>query len=573
MTCIDRFVPARVSGVSRALTLVGLTGALGWLPTLAAAQQALPPALTPGAQQSQERAQREEQQREERLRQGATGSEVRTPGNAPPPAASTVRNIQVQRIDVDASLILSAVELDAVLAPLRGQTVSLADLQAAVEQINALYEARHELTARAFLPPQTIREGVVRIRLVESRTGDVRIGGAQAMAPAYVRERLRLSQDERLSIPALEEDLARFNRLNETQLTAQVVAGPRFGTTDVEITVTEPKRLRLDAFVDNAGRDTTGLLRYGLSARTSNLVGASDVGQLSATQSKGSNSLALSWSVPLNRQDTRVELSGSTGDIRIIDGPFEPLDITGRSQDITLGLTQPLSVKMDGAWSTYLRLSERKSQSLFSGFVQTSEQQHVVTLGLAGDRVNASRSWYADHQLVSGAKSLGGDSDFMYYRLVGNRIDMLDERTQLLTRGGLQLSQDHLMPSGEQFQVGGGYSVRGYSEGLLSGTQGYYFSIELRRGLGALEYLQSEAGSPRLQWLTFLDHGAAFPYRPGNQEDIVRSDFLTSVGVGAVLEWGRYSARIMLAAPLTKNPAELNPVAVRVHAYLNVSLY
>ena len=203
-----------------------------WLSAPALAQSALPSGLTPGAAQAAERQQREAQQREERLQQGAPESSVQAPSAPKPAAASTERNIRVERFEVDASQILSAEEIDAVLAPLRGQTVSLADLQAAVARINERYDARRALTARAVLPTQTVQGGVVRIRLVEAKTGTVRISGQQALAEGYVRDRLSLSQEALLSVPALEEDLARFNRLNETQLRANVVPGQRFGTTD-----------------------------------------------------------------------------------------------------------------------------------------------------------------------------------------------------------------------------------------------------------------------------------------------------------------------------------------------------
>ena len=48
------------------LALAACLGLLSVLPSLTQAQSALPPGLTPGAAQTQERLQREEQQREQR---------------------------------------------------------------------------------------------------------------------------------------------------------------------------------------------------------------------------------------------------------------------------------------------------------------------------------------------------------------------------------------------------------------------------------------------------------------------------------------------------------------------------
>ncbi len=570
------FLAAAVAPVARAVSalVVGIVGVVGaGLGTPAMAQTSLPSGLTPGAAQAAERQQREAQQREERLQQGAPDAAVKAPDAPKPAAASTERNIRVERFEVDASQILSAQEVDAVLAPLRGQTVSLAELQAAVARINELYDARRALTARAVLPTQTVKDGVVRIRLVEAKTGELRISGQQALAGDYVRDRLHLSQDALLSVPALEEDLAKFNRLNETQLRANVVPGKRFGTTDVEITVSEPKRLRADLFADNAGRETTGRGRVGAVLRGSNWLADSDTASLTATTARGSNSLAGSYSLPINRHDTRLELSASHGDIRIIRGPFQPLEITGRSHDVSVGVSQPLVTEAERAWSTYARVSDRQSRSSFSGFKQTHETQRVMTFGLAGDRLTDGHAWFLDQQLVVGSTDLAGDASFMYYRAQGNRLDRLGERTQLISRAALQLSQNRLLPSGEQFQVGGAYTVRGYSEGLVSGRHGYQLSVEIRQGLGAIEYLERDPNAPRWQWLAFIDHGAAIAYRPGNLKAVQRDDFLTSAGVGVVMDWRNVNARLVLAAPLKRHhPAETDRTDVRVHAYVNVAL-
>ena len=54
---------------------------------------------------------------------------------------------------------------------------------------------------------------------------------------------------------------------------------------------------------------------------------------------------------------------------------------------------------------------------------------------------------------------------------------------------------------------------------------------------------------------------------------VQRDDFLTSAGVGLVVDWRNVSARLVLAAPLKRHhPAETDRSDVRVHAYVNVAL-
>lgn len=551
----------RVLGV---LAATSFMGASAW-------GQLLPPSVDPAAIQRQERERLEQQERERRLLERQEAPQILTPKPTEAGEANEIKNIKVTRFEIDESEILKKEDIDRVVGPLRGQTVSLADLMRAVDAINKLYEAAGELTSRAFLPTQTIRDGVVRIRLIESRVGKVSVVGAQRLSGQYVNERLRLKEGDRMSVPTLEQDLARFNRLNESQLRASVVAGDQFGRTDVEIRVEEAPRNSTTVYVDNSGRDTTGNTRGGFFTRFSNLAGQSDSLSFNGSKTEGSYSVGAGYSIPLTRNDLRLDVGFNGGENEIIDGPFVPLEITGRSQDISLGLTQPLVAEIARSWSTYSRLSFRKSISKFGGVEQLNEDLTVLTLGLSGDRAGDRSGWLLDQQLYVGMHYIGGERAFTYYRANANRLDRLGDRVQLITRAGLQLSATDILPSSELFQIGGAYTVRGYSEGLLSGRHGYYVGIEARLHGGELRELERQGNAPRFQWLAFLDHGGVMPYRPGNQPETTGDDFLTGTGVGMLVEWRKINVRAILAAPLDKNPGELHYEKLRMHLALNVS--
>jgi len=169
-----------------------------------------------------------------------------------------------------------------------------------------------------------------------------------------------------------------------------------------------------------------------------------------------------------------------------------------------------------------------------------------------------------------GAKVLGGDEHFAYYRANVSRIDRLSPRVQLVTRAGVQYSFDRVLPMGEQFQAGGISTVRGFTEGLLSGRSGYAISAELR----AVAYApppDTPAGlRPVVQVLSFVDHGAALPYRSG--QSITHDDYLTSAGVGCIVDFSRrVTTRVTAAWPINQNPAEQRQRSPRVLAAMNIA--
>jgi hemolysin activation/secretion protein len=513
--------------------------------------------LTPGAAQrlEQDRIDREEQEMKLQKSTPVAPEIVIPDAGAGKSVDSDIKNIPVTQFDVDASELLTVVEIKQTLEPYEGRNVSLNDLFEVVAELNKLYGEKNIQTARAILPAQEIKEGVVKISLIEAYLGKIRIEGQNHMRTSFVEDRIHQQAGDLLSITDLESDIIRFNSLYEPKLRAGVVAGAEVGKTDITIDVQEPKRYAFTSFADNAGSYTVGEARIGTLFQATNIIGVNDKLQLNATGTEGSKSYGFNYSIPVSKMDAVLDLSYNKGSVEVVNGDFVPLDITGRSRNSTIGLTQPFAVGINRQWATYGRFSSRDSISKFGGVTQQNLNLKVIVIGLTAEANYDDYAWTLDNSFNFGTTAFGGGEKFSYYRANASRVDRLSDRLQLLTRAGLQYSPDNIIPSGEQFQVGGIYSVRGFSEGLLSGRKGYFGSIELRGRLNSPSSAVTTGLSPVIQALGFLEHGAAFPYRPlqGNSED----DYLTSAGLGLMLDFGsRVSLKLTLAYPLDNNQNE-----------------
>ena len=530
------------------------------------------PILTPGA------AQRLEQDRIDREKQDITlqklipvAPEIVIPERgAGKGVSSDIKNIPVTQFDIDASELLTVTEIKQILEAYQGRNVSINELFEVVAELNKLYEEKNIKTARAILPAQEIKEGVVKISLVEAHLGEIRIEGQKHLRPSFVEDRIHQKTGDLVSVTELESDLIRFNSLYEAQLRAGIVAGAEVGKTDITIEVQEPKRYALTSFADNAGSYTVGETRIGTLFQATNLIGINDKLLLSATGTEGSRSYGFNYSIPVSKIDTILDLSYNKGNVEVIEGAFVPLDITGRSRNFSIGLTQPFAVGINRQWATYGRFSSRDSISKFSGFTQQDLNLKVIVMGLSAEAHYDDYAWTLDNSINVGTTALGGDETFSYFRANASRVDRLSGRLQLLTRAGLQYSFNDIIPSGEQFQVGGVYSVRGFSEGLLSGPKGYFGSIELRGRLSPPSSAVSTGLSPVLQALGFLEHGAAFPYRPGQGHS--DDDYLTSAGLGLMLDFGsRVSLKLTLAYPLDSNRNEASERDPKLLSSINIA--
>ena len=565
-TAMKKVWPALLLGLSAS----GLVSAQ----SLPAQVQALASSVDPAAKQQRLFRDRVERyQREQKLsKPGAGAPRIGLPDQPEGAAPSDVKNIPVTRFDIDASEVLSADDIELVLSAYRGRNVSLRELFEAVAQLNELYDAKGAQTSRAILPAQDIKDGVVKIRLVEARLGAIGISGTSDGQKGFVQEHLHQKPGDLLSVAQLEQDLIRFNSLYEAKLRANVAAGAEVGKTDLAIEVEEPKRHSFSTFFDNAGSDSVGEARAGAIYRGNGLFNLGDSLQLTGSGTEGSRSYGISYSTPVNGDDLRLDLAYSRGHIEVVNGSFVALDITGRSHEASIGLTQPFAVGMEEQWAAYGRLASRNSINRFGGVTQQDRNLKVFSLGLSGEAHRDTVAWTFDNSLNVGVKVMNGDEHFAYYRANASRIDRLSQRVQLVTRAGVQYSFDRVLPSGEQFQAGGISTVRGFSEGLLSGRSGYALSAELR----AVAYApppDTPAGlRPVVQVLSFFDHGAALPSRPG--KSITRDDYLTSAGAGFIVDFSsRVTTRVTAAWPIDKNPAERRQRSPRVLAAMNIAWY
>ncbi|PGP54024.1 hypothetical protein CN998_33340, partial [Bacillus cereus] len=76
---------------------------------------------------------------------------------------------------LEGNRVFATERLQPLLADLQGQELDLAGLRAAAQRITDYYQKQGYVLARAFLPPQDIENGLVRIAVVEGRYGRIEV--------------------------------------------------------------------------------------------------------------------------------------------------------------------------------------------------------------------------------------------------------------------------------------------------------------------------------------------------------------------------------------------------------------
>ncbi|QVW36377.1 ShlB/FhaC/HecB family hemolysin secretion/activation protein [Geobacter sulfurreducens] len=487
---------------------------------------------------------------------------------APQPPADGGQRVFISHIVTDPSEILTEDDLRQVVAPLEGKEVSIRELLAMVDRINDLYRQKGYLTARAVLPPQKVERGTVRIRLVEGRVGRISVEGNRHTRDWFVTSRLHLREGDLVRLDTLENDLFRFNAINDVKLRAEVKPGTATGTTDLILRTQEPDNYRVVAFADNGGGRYIGQERLGLTLQDLSLLGIRDPLTVGGTVADGTLSAHASYSLPLTPVGTRLGVTYDYTSIWITSGPFESLDVDGTSSDLGLTLSQPFALSPALSVTTFAGFNWKKSTTDFGG--DTIFENRTRTLTLGGDllAIDGYGTWFTRHVLTQGFHDFGGDRSFFKYNGDLVRTFILPDDFSALVRASGQVSGNHLLPSSEQFQLGGIATVRGFYEGLLIGDDGYFVSAELTLPLFPADASVYDVRlSPLLRGAIFFDHGGAFPYK-GSGESIDHNDFLSSAGFGFILNLAKYlTGRIDFGFPVGERDPD--PGTVRVHFSLS----
>ncbi|MGY4435971.1 hypothetical protein ACVWWO_008448 [Bradyrhizobium sp. F1.13.1] len=290
---------------------------------------------------------------------------------------------RLHKVEFDASKFITPAELDEIAKKYVGKNVDIASLLQLVADINALYTERGIVTGIATLPEQDAKGGIVRIKLTEGRLQKTTIEGNKQTRPDYILQRVKEPEGEVLDVPKLNRDVIWFNRTNDVQIKALLQPGTSFGLTDLQFAVIEPPVDTLQLFTDNQGAENTGRWEGGAFYKRHGLFGVDDRLTFYGVRSDGNLNGNVAYSIPVNPWGGRAGVSYTEGKIKIIQGPFVALDVTGRSSQAAVNFSQPVWVTQN--WLVLLNAAETegKTVSRFATVAVTQDHYDKATAGLS----------------------------------------------------------------------------------------------------------------------------------------------------------------------------------------------
>ncbi|MFB4205232.1 hypothetical protein KBTX_03989 [wastewater metagenome] len=437
---------------------------------------------------SLERQRQAEQERDSEQRERAGRTEVPAlRGGAPEDQKlpEDGRRFRLENIRFNSSSFLDADTLEGIAQDYVGRPVTFADLNELLRRVNALYERRDLLTARAIIPSQSVADGTLRVVLVEARLEAVEWQTSPETVPrSFFTERVPLETGEVLDTSRLLADIRRLNATTPgPQLSADLAAGESFGTTRLRYKVYEPEPFVWRVLANNYGSENSGTYQVGMSGAWFSPTGHADTLSGTVLKSRGTTYGNLRYRFPVNRYNGAVYASASRNALSIIRGPFEDLDIEGTSSVLELGFEQPWW--LDRRWLATGRAGYEfsRSETTLEGDVPLSETRDG-TATLAGSVEYRNAPWYARYEqrlLYTTHRNDTTGRSGQYQRLQGDFFTrwQAGEDYRLVGRFGWQYaSASDGLPSSLLYQLGGPSSVRGYDAGILAAPHGLDLGLE-----------------------------------------------------------------------------------------------
>ena len=463
---------------------------------------------------------------------------VRKTSERAKPSEYKTKGVYIERIEVPASEILTAEEISAITMDYEHANITMADLNEMLDRINEFYLDKGFVTARAYLPEQTIENGVIKVALLEGKVGDVTIEDTRWTKKSHIKKRLDMNEGEVFNVQKLEENMLIYNRYNNgITLNGDLNPGKKEGTTDITIKAEEEAPYHLIAVADNSGRKTIGKNRAGLIAQHDSLFGYRDKLSAGIYANRYSWTPFVDYNIPVNKYDCRLGVSFSHNEAEIGHGAYKDFNIESRSQNYSLYYTHPLIRKLHKELNSTTSFTYKRAVTSFDGEDLYEDKIPELKTGLNFRYDTDSGIWYLAQSVSYAAPWFQNRIDYWKFEGSVTRLQDFGHRILGYFRGNYQYVPQDVIPYADQMSAGGFGTVRGYSQGLLTAKSGYQLGAEIYFPIApetfyinCKPYRTDEYVRP----FVFTDYAALYPYKGSGSgaEGFNNSDILLSAGAG-----------------------------------------
>lgn len=436
---------------------------------------------------------------------------------------------------------LSKKKTESIVNKYTGTFSNLDSIRDAAEALETAIKAKGYTLQSVIVPPQPISNRVITLQVVGFVISDIKVVGNKHFSEENIRRSIPgLQTGEPPNTKKLDRSLqvANKNPRKRTNLRFMSASEEEEGL-ETTLNVSDRSPYQIFAWSNNTGTENTGEFRLGVGLQHANLFGRDHVATAtyatSPDQQEKVGQFGMNYRIPTYRAGGLIDLLYANSDIdtgRVAGG----FDLSGAGEVFGGSYTQYFQKRENHSHTLVFAVADKlfENDIDFEGTrFSTNVRSRPLSVRYLGQRVG--RKWVFDffgagfvnlpggsfnNDVAYNLARLGASNDWTAVRFGVSAARSIG-RWQFSTRIAGQYTTEPLIP-GEQFGLGGLYSIRGFREREIAGDRGYWLSIQM--------------AAPR-KWgmtpLAFIDVAEATRIDP--QPGELRRETLSSTGVG--LRW------------------------------------
>lgn len=256
----------------------------------------------------------------------------------------------------------------------RRRGITLGMIETVADTITRYYRERGFVLAKAYIPEQHVRDGVVTLTLLLGELGDVQVHNNSR----YSEGRLKSAFSRDLAKPVvsstIEERLFLLSDLPGLAVQGFFEPGSQVGDTRLNVNILAEERYSAAVRSDNHGSERTGEYRAYLDLLWNNPTGTSDqlhVGVLNSFKPRNSTYGSIRYNTNIFHPRLRLSVGASTNDFAIGSAGSSSrsaVGIEGESMVMDASVRYQIKRSRTKNFAASLRYSEVESQISISGF-------------------------------------------------------------------------------------------------------------------------------------------------------------------------------------------------------------
>ena len=391
-------------------------------------------------------------------------------------------------------LYLDKAELTRILQDGMGANKTMSQLNVTLSSLTRYCRAHGYPAAAAYVPAQESRDGMITIKVIPGRYGEVKFDNQTSMKERVVRGFVNgLKPGQIIRTSNLESALYSLSDISGTRAVGVLSPGKEFGTSDLTVRIEKSKGTNTVFYVEDYGSQNSGRYRYGLQETLYDVGGnGAKLGIGTLISNSNMHNYYANYEALIGHGGTTLGFGYSRMDYKV-GGALRALQANGVANTISLFGSHPIYHFTNSGLTFSYGYDYRGLEddiTAYSG-MDSRKHSHSVHAGFNGFERHGGTAITYEIKATTGSTIMDSDqarsmdvsenTNGRYTKGEGSFsvVQQLGHRSDVMIKASGQLAS-HNLDGSEEIYLGGASGVRAYPQGEGSGDEGVLGTVETR---------------------------------------------------------------------------------------------